>query len=63
MAERRPEKRRVDKRQIALLGLAGLGGVFAALNLDEVTPLIIVIAISTLFGAGLGYLVARRRRA
>ena len=72
MAERRPEKRRVDKRQIALLGLAGLGGVFAALNLDEVevnwilgtwdTPLIIVIAISTLFGAALGYLVARRRR-
>jgi uncharacterized integral membrane protein len=70
---RRPEKRRVDKRQIALAGLAGLGGVFAALNLDEVevnwilgtwdTPLIIVIAISTLFGAGLGYLAAHRRRA
>jgi len=70
---RRPEKRRIDKRQIALLGLAGLGGVFAALNLDEVevnwilgtwdTPLIIVIAISTLLGAGLGYLAARRRRA
>ena len=73
MENRRPEKRRIDKRQIALLGLAGLGGVFAALNLDEVevnwilgtwdTPLIIVIAISTLFGAGLGYLAARRRRA
>jgi uncharacterized integral membrane protein len=73
MAERRPQKRGIDKRQIALLALAGLGGVFAALNLDEVevnwilgtwdTPLIIVIAISTLFGAGLGYLVARRRRA
>ena len=73
MAERRPAKRRVDKRQIALLGLAGLGGVFAALNLDEVdvnwifgtweTPLIIVIAISMLIGAGLGYLVTRRRRA
>jgi uncharacterized integral membrane protein len=70
--QRRPEKRRIEKRQIALLGLAGLGGVFAALNLDEVevnwilgtwdTPLIIVIAISTLFGAGLGYLAARRRR-
>jgi uncharacterized integral membrane protein len=69
---RRPEKRRIDKRQIALIGLAGLGGVFAALNLDEVevnwilgtwdTPLIIVIAISTLFGAGLGYLAARARR-
>ena len=73
MAERRPEKRRVDKRQIAVLGLIGLGGVFAVLNLDEVevnwilgtwdTPLIIVIAISTLFGAALGYLAARRRRA
>ena len=73
MENRRPEKRRIDKRQIALLGLAGLGGVFAALNLDEVevnwilgtwdTPLIIVIAISTLLGAGLGYLAARRRRA
>jgi uncharacterized integral membrane protein len=68
---RRPEKRRVDKRQIALLGLAGLGGVFAALNLDEVdvnwvlgtweTPLIVVIALSMLIGAGLGYLVTRRR--
>jgi uncharacterized integral membrane protein len=71
--ERRPAKRRIDKRQIALLGLAGVGGVFAALNLDEVevnwilgtweTPLIIVIAISMLIGAGLGYLVMRRRRA
>ena len=66
-------RRRVDRRQIALLGLAGVGGVFAALNLDEVevnwilgtweTPLIIVIAISMLIGAGLGYLVTRRRRA
>jgi uncharacterized integral membrane protein len=72
VSQRRPEKRRIDKRQIALIGLAGLSGVFAALNLEEVevnwilgtwdTPLIIVIAISTLFGAGLGYLAARRRR-
>jgi len=71
--DKRPQKRRVDKRQIGLIGLAGLGGVFAALNLDEVevnwilgtwdTPLIIVIAISTLLGAGLGYMAARRRRA
>jgi uncharacterized integral membrane protein len=69
--KRRPEKRRVDKRQIALIGLAGVGGVFAALNLDEVdvnwilgtweTPLIVVIALSMLIGAGLGYLVTRRR--
>jgi uncharacterized integral membrane protein len=50
--------------------LGGLGGVFAVLNLDEVgvnwivgtwdTPLIIVIAISVLVGAGLGFLVGRR---
>ena len=73
MENRRPEKRRIDKRQIALLGMAAIAGVFAALNLDEVevnwilgtwdTPLIIVIAISTVFGGGLGYLAARRRRA
>ena len=62
----------MEKRQIALLGLAGLGGVFAALNLDEVevnwilgtwdTPLIVVIALSMVIGAGLGLLVGRRRR-
>jgi uncharacterized integral membrane protein len=72
--DKRPEKkRRIDTRQIALVGLAGVGGVFAALNLDEVevnwilgtweTPLIIVIAISMVIGAGLGYLATRRRRA
>ena len=72
MENRRPEKRRIDKRQIALVGLAGIGGVFAALNLDEVdvnwifgtweTPLIVVIALSMVIGAGLSYLVTRRRR-
>jgi uncharacterized integral membrane protein len=61
----------VEKRQIAVVGLAGLGGVFAALNLDEVdvnwilgtwsTPLIVVIALSMVIGAGLGVLVSRRR--
>ena len=45
--------------------------MFAALNLDEVdvnwilgtwsTPLIVVIALSMLIGAGLGILVSRRR--
>jgi uncharacterized integral membrane protein len=70
--KRRPEKRRIDKRQIGLIGLAGVGGVFAALNLDEVevnwilgtwdTPLIVVIALSMLIGGGLGYLTTRRRR-
>ena len=54
-----------------MLVLAGVGGVFAALNLDEVdvnwilgtwsTPLIVVIALSMLIGAGLGILVSRRR--
>lgn len=51
--------------------LAGIGGVFAAVNLDEVevnwilgtweTPLIVVIALSMVVGAGLGVLVSRRR--
>jgi uncharacterized integral membrane protein len=61
----------VEKRQIAVLALAGLGGVFAALNLDEVdvnwilgtweTPLIVVVALSMLVGAALSYLISRRR--
>jgi uncharacterized integral membrane protein len=61
----------VEKRQIAVLVLAGLGGVFAALNLDEVdvnwilgtwqTPLIVVVALSMLVGAALSWLVMRRR--
>ena len=52
--------------------LAGVGGVFAAVNLDEVevnwilgtweTPLIVVIALSMLIGAGLGVAVSRSRR-
>ena len=61
----------MEKRQVAVIVLAGVGGVFAALNLDEVdvnwilgtwsTPLIVVIALSILIGAGLGILVSRRR--
>jgi uncharacterized integral membrane protein len=61
----------VERRQVAALVLAALGGVFAAVNLDEVkvnwilgnwrTPLIVVIALSMVVGAGLGYLVSRRR--
>jgi len=52
--------------------VAGLGVAFALVNLDEVevnwivgtwdTPLIIVIAISILVGAALGYLAARAQR-
>jgi uncharacterized integral membrane protein len=61
----------VEKRQIAVLGLAALGIAFGVANLDEVdvnwllgtweTPLIIVILVSMLAGAGLGFLGARRR--
>jgi uncharacterized integral membrane protein len=61
----------VERRQIAALVLAGLGEAFAAVNLDEVkvnwvlytwrTPLIVVIALSMLVGAALGFLVSRRR--
>jgi uncharacterized integral membrane protein len=61
----------VERRQIAALVLAAIGGVFAAVNLDEVkvnwvlntwrTPLIVVIALSMLVGAALGFLVSRRR--
>jgi uncharacterized integral membrane protein len=65
--------RRVEKRQIAVLGLAALGIVFAVANFDQVkvnwllgtwkTPLIVVIALSIVVGAGLGLLIARGRRA
>ena len=61
----------MERRQIAAVALAGIGGVFAAVNLDEVkvnwilgtwkTPLIVVIALSMVVGAGLGFLVSRRR--
>ena len=62
----------MERRQIAVLGLAGAGIAFAAANFDEVdvnwllgtweTPLIIVIALSMLVGAALGFLAARRGR-
>ena len=61
----------MEKRQIGALVLAGAGVAFAVANLDEVdvnwllgtweTPLIVVIALSMLAGAGLGMLVSRRR--
>ncbi len=61
----------MEKRQIGVLVLAGVGIAFAALNIDEVevnwllgtwsTPLIVVIALSMVVGAGLGFLVSRRR--
>ena len=70
--ERSPARRRGERaRLFGMLVLGGLGTAFALLNLDEVgvnwivgtwrTPLIIVIAISILVGAALGFLVGRRR--
>jgi uncharacterized integral membrane protein len=63
---------KLEKRQIAGLGLAAVGVVFAVANFDEVkvnwvlgtwtTPLIVVIALSIVIGAGLGLLIARGRR-
>ena len=61
----------MEKRQIGVLALGGVGVAFAALNVDEVevnwilgtwqTPLIVVIALSMVIGAALGVLVSRRR--
>jgi uncharacterized integral membrane protein len=63
--------RRQQVRTIAAFALGGLGALFAVLNIDEVevnwilgtwsTPLIVVIALSFLVGAAVGYLVSRRR--
>jgi uncharacterized integral membrane protein len=63
--------RREQARTIAAVGLGGLAAAFAVLNVDEVevnwilgtwsTPLIVVIALSMLIGAALGFLVGRRR--
>jgi uncharacterized integral membrane protein len=69
---REPERGRRERlRLITALAVGGLGAAFALLNLDEVevnwivgtwdTPLIIVVAISLLVGAALGFLAARRR--
>ncbi len=67
--------RKTSRRdQARMVGAAAIGAVavlFAVLNFDEVevnwllgtwsTPLILVIAISFLLGAGAGFLVAHRR--
>ena len=62
----------MEKRQIAGLALGALGVLFAVVNFDQVkvnwvlgtwkTPLIVVIALSLVIGAGLGLLIARGRR-
>jgi uncharacterized integral membrane protein len=66
-----PPSRRDRARTVAGFGLGALVALFAVLNLDEVkvswivgtqeTPLIIVIALSVVVGAALGWLLARRR--
>lgn len=71
---RQPERSRKERaRLLAVLGVSALAALFAVLNLDEVevnwivgtfdTPLIVVIAVSILLGAALGYVAARRRTA
>jgi uncharacterized integral membrane protein len=68
---KQPQSRRERARALAMFGLGGLAALFAVLNFDKVdvnwllgtwsTPLIVVIAISFLLGAGVGLLVGRRR--
>lgn len=63
--------RRENVRTIAAFVLGGLAVLFAVLNLDDVdvrwivgtwqTPLIVVIVVSLLIGAAIGWAVARRR--
>ena len=66
-----PRKERA--RLVAVASVSAVAALFAVLNLDEVeinwivgkfdTPLIVVVAVSVLIGAALGYLAARRRSA
>jgi uncharacterized integral membrane protein len=68
-----PPSRRDRTRAIAGFALGAVVALFAVLNLDEVkvswivgtwqTPLIIVISISVIVGAAIGWLLARRRAA
>lgn len=71
--ERAPAKRsrKETVRLVGAVSVSALVALFAVLNLDEIsvnwivgtaeTPLIVVIAISVLIGAALGYLLSRRR--
>jgi uncharacterized integral membrane protein len=70
--DRIPERSRKERaRLVVVAGVSALAALFAVLNLDEVevnwivgtfdTPLIVVIAVSILVGAALGYVAARRR--
>jgi len=59
-------------RQLGVLVLVALGILFSVLNLDKVgvnwiigtwqTPLIVVIAVSILVGASIGFSIGRRRK-
>lgn len=71
-ARRSPKRsRRQQARLLVSLVLAGLGVAFAVANLDTVevnwivgswdTPLIVVIAVSIVVGAALGFLASHRR--
>jgi uncharacterized integral membrane protein len=72
-ARKAPPSRRDRTRAIAGFTLGAIVALFAVLNLDEVkvswivgtwqTPLIIVISISVIVGAAIGWLLARRRAA
>jgi uncharacterized integral membrane protein len=63
--------RKESARLVVVAAVSALLALFAVLNLDEVevnwivgtfdTPLIVVVAVSVLIGAALGYLAARRR--
>jgi uncharacterized integral membrane protein len=67
----RKRSRNESARLVAVATVSALVALFAVLNLDEVevnwiigtfdTPLIVVIAVSVLVGAALGYVAARRR--
>jgi len=71
--DRQQVEQRSRARQVGVLVLIALGVLFAVLNLDEVsvnwivgtwrTPLIIVIAVSVLVGAAIGFLIGRQRSA
>ena len=68
---RAKRSRKESARLVAVATVSALVALFAVLNLDEVevnwiigtfdTPLIVVIAVSVLLGAALGYVAARRR--
>jgi uncharacterized integral membrane protein len=68
---RKPRSRKENVRLVAVAAASALAALFAVLNLEEVevnwivgtwdTPLIVVVALSMVLGAALGYLAARRR--